>query len=271
MAWIESHDEIWDHHKTVRLCEILGEKDYVVVGRLMSLWHFVLRNAWRDANLEPWGDSGIERAARWEFEPGKLVRALREVGVLDGYIAHGWLKRAGRLVNDRRRNEDRKLISLSPQIQRRTEDVRIPDVERTFNGRVSVATLPYPTLPNPTKDKGLWITPPPSSLKIPKTAKETPPFPLDAVLVLWNEIIDTALPRVEIMNKKREGVLRERLRSLPTQREWRDLFERINNSSFLTGKTGKFKATFDWVIDSANMTKILEGNYDDAEKHRKRT
>lgn len=107
MAWIESHDDIWEHHKLDHLQEKLApllpgldveEIRALLVGQLHSLWHFVLRNAWRDANLEKWGESGIERAARWKKEPGAFVRALREVGFLDGWLAHGWMDRAGDLV-----------------------------------------------------------------------------------------------------------------------------------------------------------------------------
>lgn len=131
MPWIESHDDIWDHWKTLKLCDLLGRKDYAVVGHLTSLWHFVLRNAWRDANLEKWGDQGIERAARWDGEPGVFVKALREAGYLDGSVAHDWLERAGKLVNDRLYNDQRKKYAV---IRRKSD-----------------ATLPNPTLPNPTQ------------------------------------------------------------------------------------------------------------------------
>ena len=149
MSWIESHDDIWDHWKTEKLIDLLcphfdktmhrEEVRALIVGQLQSLWHFVLRNAWRDANLEPWGDAGIERAARWMRSAGALTSALREVGYLDGYYAHGWLERAGRLVYDRSRKEN----SRKSAVKRRT------------NGGQSKATLPYPTLPNRTQPTDL--------------------------------------------------------------------------------------------------------------------
>ena len=130
MAWIESHDDIWDHPKTLKLCEALGISDVQAVGHLISLWHFILRNAWKTASLEPWGDRGVERAARWGGSPGAMVKALRSSGYLDGFDAHGWLERAGKLVNDRFYNEERRKNGV---IRRKSE-----------------ATLPNPTLPNPT-------------------------------------------------------------------------------------------------------------------------
>ena len=128
MAWIESHDDIWDHHKTIALCGKLKISDVQAVGHLTSLWHFTLRNAWRDANLENWGIVGIERAARWEGKSGRMVEALRSVGYLDNFIVHGWLERAGKLVMDRLYNEERR--------------------KNAVKRRTSEATLPNPTLPN---------------------------------------------------------------------------------------------------------------------------
>ena len=80
MAWIESHDTIWEHHKTVKLCEKLKIGRAQAVGHLHALWHFVLRNAWRKANLEAWGDAEIERAMFWEGEKNTLINALGKSG-----------------------------------------------------------------------------------------------------------------------------------------------------------------------------------------------
>lgn len=134
MAWIESHDTIWEHHKTIRLCRLLGIGRAQAVGHLHGLWHFVLRNAWRDADLTAWGDPEIERAAWWDGEKGVLVGALREAGFLDGFVVHDWLERAGRLVYDRARKE----------VHRKSA------VKRRNGGGKSKATLPYRTLPNQT-------------------------------------------------------------------------------------------------------------------------
>ena len=98
---------------------------------MISLWHFVLKNAWKDANLEPWGDDGIEEAARWDGKSGAFVAAIREAKFIDGFIVHDWLERAGKLVLDRMYNEERRKNGVK---RRKTE-----------------ATQPYPTLPNPTQ------------------------------------------------------------------------------------------------------------------------
>ena len=45
--------------------------------------------------------------------------------------------------------------------------------------------------------------------------------------------------------------------------ELREVFENAENSSFLRGASGGWKASFDWMIKEANFLKILEGNYAD--------
>jgi hypothetical protein len=158
LAWIESHDGIWEHHKTIRLCGLLGIGRAQAVGHLHGLWHFVLRNAWKDADLEAWGDAEIERAAFWEGEKGKFVSALREVKFIDGFVVHGWLERAGKLVMDRRYNEQRRVNA----VKRR---------KSAFLRRKTEATQPNPTqpnhtIPNPTKDKGTPDKPPASPVPV---------------------------------------------------------------------------------------------------------
>jgi hypothetical protein len=113
-VWIESHAEIWEHHKLDALVAKLegelpagldpDEKRVLLVGHLHSLWHFAVRNAWRDGDLTKWGIGGIERAARWRRPPGVLFAALKAVGFIDAGpkdTIHDWLDFAGQLVKKR--------------------------------------------------------------------------------------------------------------------------------------------------------------------------
>lgn len=48
---------------------------------------------------------------------------------------------------------------------------------------------------------------------------------------------------------------------------FQELFAKAEASSFLKGKNSRnWSATFDWLMNSANMAKVLEGKYDDHEK-----
>ncbi len=40
-----------------------------------------------------------------------------------------------------------------------------------------------------------------------------------------------------------------------------DFFQLVEDSDFLTGRSGKWCANFDWIIKAGNVFKILEGNY----------
>ncbi len=119
MGWIQSHDTIWEHHKLSRFCVLTGVCKAQAVGHLHGLWHFVLRNAWRDANLEPWGDAEIERAMFWEGEKGRGVEALRKAGFLDGFVVHDWVKTASGLVSERLYNEKRRKNGVKTAQKRR--------------------------------------------------------------------------------------------------------------------------------------------------------
>lgn len=245
MAWIESHEDIWDHHKLYRLCTAVNQPDYAVVGRLHSLWHWVLRNAWKDADLTPWGDEIVEKVSRWDGEKGVWLTALRECGFLDGFVVHGWLKRAGRLVQDRRRNERRKAQQINGG---KTA------VKRRMIDRQSVATVPNPTVPYPTE--------PNQDPKSSQPAGEAARFTPTELLSLWNNTAHPNLPRVQMITPKREQSIRVLLRTFPDRDWWARYFMKVNESPFLTGQNGKsWRCNFDWVLNKTNMAKITEGNY----------
>lgn len=45
--------------------------------------------------------------------------------------------------------------------------------------------------------------------------------------------------------------------------DYRMLFYQVEQSDFLSGRSGKWNGcTFSWIIQAANIEKILNGNYD---------
>lgn len=103
MSWIRVDDDVWDHHKLIRLSEALQIGQPQALGHLTSLWHYTMKHAWETADLSQLSDAWLDRAARWEPADGTFARACREAGFLDGSVVHGWSERAQPLVQWRMR------------------------------------------------------------------------------------------------------------------------------------------------------------------------
>jgi len=81
---------------------------------------------------------------------------------------------------------------------------------------------------------------------------------------IWNEE-SKHLPKVLSCNPSspRRKLADNRWRENPDEAYWRDVFRRIHESEFLTGKSknSTWRASFDWVVRPDSATKILEGKY----------
>jgi phage replication O-like protein O len=83
----------------------------------------------------------------------------------------------------------------------------------------------------------------------------------DLIKNLFNEKLPV-LQKVLSLNANRKNLIKARQKDLPTIQHWNDYFEKIGRSSFLTGLSSDWKASFDWILKDSNCLKILEGNYD---------
>lgn len=99
-----------------------------------------------------------------------------------------------------------------------------------------------------------------------------------SVISLYHEHLPT-LRRIEVWNDTRAGYLRQRWREVaselpPDKRAdqqavlgwWRDFFQYVGKSRFLTGKTNDksgraFTADLEWILRPSNFAKIVEGKY----------
>lgn len=79
-----------------------------------------------------------------------------------------------------------------------------------------------------------------------------------AVINLYNSLCPH-YPSVQRLSEKRCQEIRNRLKT-HSMAELRLLFTKADQSAFLRGKQW---VTFDWLIQDANMAKVLDGNYDD--------
>lgn len=89
------------------------------------------------------------------------------------------------------------------------------------------------------------------------------PADIKAVIDLYLSIC-TSLPALKTLSATRKQNIETALQDF-TLEDFRTCFKKAEASSFLKGqKKGGFKASFDWLIKVENMSKVIEGNYDDA-------
>lgn len=85
--------------------------------------------------------------------------------------------------------------------------------------------------------------------------------------VPYQQIIDdynktcTDLAKVEKLTDARKHAIRVLLRKGYTPDQLHTVFLKAQQSDFLAGRRGRWKAAFDWLLDESNMVKVLEGQY----------
>lgn len=141
MAWIESHQELAHHPKVARLSYMLDVHPARAVGHLHMFWWWCLSYA-DDGDVTDFSPFELAHGAQWDGEPDVFVKALRECGWLDDVDGrtevHDWWDYAGKLVERRRADAERKRQARSEKSKTRPTDVR-KDGVRT-----------QPNQPNPT-------------------------------------------------------------------------------------------------------------------------
>lgn len=70
-----------------------------------------------------------------------------------------------------------------------------------------------------------------------------------------------SLPKVQKLNDKRRKLI-VNAEKLLGEMTFEGFFNLVESSDFLTGRNGKWSGCgFDWILQPANLTKIIEGNY----------
>lgn len=82
------------------------------------------------------------------------------------------------------------------------------------------------------------------------------------IVDLFNSICGS-YPRIEKVSSEICASICERIKDGFTVDEFETVFEKAEKSEFLKGRNDRgWKASFEWLIDKKNMTKVLNGNYD---------
>lgn len=89
------------------------------------------------------------------------------------------------------------------------------------------------------------------------------------VVEKYNSICGDVMPRVVFLSEKRKTAIRTAAARLKKAGlSFEQYFRKAAGSDFLSGKSGKWNnCSFDWLLTASNMVKVLEGNYDRAERN----
>jgi hypothetical protein len=255
MAWIESHQEVGRHPKTKKLARLLGVTIPAAVGHLHFLWWWALDFA-QEGSLSKYDAADISDAMQWEGDADQLIDALVLSGYIDetdeGLVVHDWAEYAGKLLERRAKDRARKRAAA--------EAATHPDKFReSSNGKDKESDELRAYLPT--------NQPYNSTNNTEQTDHEeaADPIPFEKLRILWNETC-LSYSKANGVNGNRRTLLAARWK-VHADLDWgAKYFARIEASAFLKGKNDrKWKATLDWILNAANMDKILEGKYDEKE------
>tara|TARA_B100000700_G_scaffold311784_1_gene394493 strand:+ start:1834 stop:2703 length:870 start_codon:yes stop_codon:yes gene_type:complete len=158
-------------------------------------------------------------------------------------------RKGGQISNNRVSRELKKRsdfrVSQTEKINKRwgKKDNEINDPSLPGNKFGNTETIPTTTTTTTTEDK-----------------RGSPD--LDSVVSDWNAVArECDLPSVRSLTDTRRRKLRKRLDEIGGD-GWRECLAKIRGSPFLRGASG-WKVSFDWMLNPANLTKVMEGNYDD--------
>lgn len=91
-------------------------------------------------------------------------------------------------------------------------------------------------------------------------AKPVERVPYQQIIEDYNKTC-TDLAKVEKLTDARKHAIRVLLRKGYTPDQLHTVFLKAQQSDFLAGRRGRWKAAFDWLLDESNMVKVLEGQY----------
>lgn len=156
MAWIESHQELARHPKTKKLARLLGVTTPAAIGHLHMFWWWAMDYA-QSGDISRFDPEDIADAVDWPAEDAAtFLECMSSAGFIDdSFMIHDWHDYAGRLIEKREQNRDRKRKSRT---KTDSEKIGHAPVTRPSQGKerdgseCHRATNPtLPTQPNPTE------------------------------------------------------------------------------------------------------------------------
>ncbi len=95
-------------------------------------------------------------------------------------------------------------------------------------------------------------------------------FDYQSVINSFNSICQS-LPKVQKLTDTRRKKIKSTSRLLGKM-TFEEVFYKVESSDFLSGRNGKWTACcFDWILNPPNLTKIIEGNYNNKQSQQQST
>lgn len=95
------------------------------------------------------------------------------------------------------------------------------------------------------------------------------PVPYEDIVKAYNTIC-VSMPKVLKTTTDRKRVIKARWNECKDINVFIELFTKAEKSDFLSGRDGKWSGcAFDWLLNSKNILKVLEGNYDNKQNTQK--
>lgn len=156
--WIELHQTLPTHRKTLEAADRLDMKPVHLTGHLVTFWLWALDNA-PEGNVKA-SPRTLAYAAQWDGDAQLFVDALVAAGFMDregdGFTIHDWREYAGRLLDKRKKDAERKKQERDAA---RASSLNSEHVNGASNGhpaddlRMSERTVPNLTVPNQDQDE----------------------------------------------------------------------------------------------------------------------
>ena len=264
MAWLKVYQNIRDHRKLLTAADELEVKPPHMLGMLVSFWLWALDNA-PSGSLAGITNRMIARAAQWDEDPDDFVDAITTAGLLkstpEGLEIHDWYEYAGKLIDQREAEKNRSrrrraAAAAEAENNRGTTDGRPADDRPTTAGREEQSREEQSR-----EEERREGTTPDGSPPPPPTQDHTP---YKAIVALYHEICKS-YPKLRNVSDNRKKAITARWKEYGHDLDtFRELFERAEASQFLKGKNNRnWTADFNWLMNSENMAKVLEGKYND--------
>lgn len=162
MSYIELHEHVWNHPKTIELSGRLQIRKTYAVAHLSRLWTWCIRYA-ENGCITDISPFILADAADWGGDPELFLRALIDSKFVDqhpdGMFIHDWEDYAGKLIDFRKKDRERKKKSSGArqhsngnpmEIQRKSDGEKVDSSSITYN----LKPIPNTQYPIPNTQEG---------------------------------------------------------------------------------------------------------------------